>query len=456
MSSVVHRVRRFFTEREKPLEKGIYHYRTPQGQDEQFRLHLRVEPGGQGMLVINAARVMHLNPTATELAKLMLEEKTEDEAAAHMSRRYRVSRAQARADYEKLRDTILTCARTDEVCPITYLDVERIEPFQTPVTAPYRMDLAITYRCNADCPHCYVGRSRDFPEMPTEKWKEVLRKLWDIGIPHVTFTGGDPTVRDDLRDLIATAEEIGQVTGVLTNGRKLADKEYLAGLVAAGLDHVQITIESHDEAIHNHMVGCQGWADTVAGIANCIAQNVYLMTNTTLTHENVPTIVETIDFIASLGVKNFACNSLIYSGKGKEVGTGFKEKELESILQRCKEAANRNGMRMVWYTPTQYCELDPVKQELGLKTCTAAMYNMAIEPNGDVIPCQSYYVSMGNILTDPWDSIWNSEVARCIRDRTWVEEKCKTCESLPLCGGGCPLYVAEHAFRCTESHSTAP
>jgi radical SAM protein with 4Fe4S-binding SPASM domain len=63
---------------------------------------------------------------------------------------------------------------------------------------------------------------------------------------------------------------------------------------------------------------------------------------------------------------------------------------------------------------------------------------------------------MGNILTDSWESIWNSQLAKCLRDRTWVEEKCKTCDDLSLCGGGCPLYAAEHAFRCVESQSTAP
>jgi radical SAM protein with 4Fe4S-binding SPASM domain len=84
------------------------------------------------------------------------------------------------------------------------------------------------------------------------------------------------------------------------------------------------------------------------------------------------------------------------------------------------------------------------------------LYNMAIEPNGDVIPCQSYYKSMGNILTGSWESIWNSDLAKSLRDRTWVEEKCKTCDDLNLCGGGCPLYAEEHSVRCVESQSTAP
>jgi radical SAM protein with 4Fe4S-binding SPASM domain len=146
---------------------------------------------------------------------------------------------------------------------------------------------------------------------------------------------------------------------------------------------------------------------------------------------------------------------MIYSGRGKVVGTGFTEAELQDIVLRVKAAAARNQMRLIWYTPTQYCELDPIKLELGIKTCTAAEFNMCVEPNGDVIPCQSYYKPMGNILKDDWDSIWNSETARCLRDRTWIQEKCKDCPDLDLCGGGCPLYVEEHAYRCLDTQSNA-
>lgn len=440
-----------------PLQKGIYHYRSPLGQEERFRIHLRVEENGQGILVVNASKVLHLNETATEHARLILQEKSTDAAVREITRRYKVSKEQAREDYESLRETIFMLARTDEVCPVTYLDVERIDPFQTPVSAPYRMDLALTYRCNDDCPHCYVARERNFPEMPTEAWKRVIDQLWDLGIPHAVFTGGEATLRPDLAELIAHAEGVGLVTGLLTNGRKLADRVYLQSLLDAGLDHIQITLESHDEAIHNKMVGCDAaWAETVAGIVNAVAADVYVMTNTTLTKDNVAIIEDTIDFLAELGIKTFACNGMIYSGGGKVVGTGFTEAELAGIMERVKAAAARNEMRLIWYTPTQYCEMDPISMELGIKTCTAAKYNMCIEPNGDVIPCQSYYKSLGNFLTDDWDSIWNHELALYLRNREWLPEKCDGCPDLDLCGGGCPLYVEEHAYRCLDAQSNAP
>jgi radical SAM protein with 4Fe4S-binding SPASM domain len=80
--------------------------------------------------------------------------------------------------------------------------------------------------------------------------------------------------------------------------------------------------------------------------------------------------------------------------------------------------------------------------ELGVKACTAALYNMCVEPDGKVIPCQSYYEPLGHILNDPWEAIWNHDLALTLRERRYVPDKCKDCPELPICGGGCPLYLA--------------
>ena len=445
----------FFPTPPEPLHKGMFHYMTPDGAEDRYRLHLRVEDDGEGILVINAAKVLHLNQTATEHAKLILEGKDVGTAVKEIKHRYKVSEGRAREDQEHLRDTILCLAVTDDVCPISYLDVQRIEPFDTPVSAPYRMDLALTYGCNADCGHCYVGRPRDMESLSTEEWKRVIDKLWDIGIPHVVFTGGEATLYPDLVELIRHAEDVGLVSGVLTNGIKLADEAYLQQLVDAGLDHIQITLESHDEKVHNQMVGADAWKKTVQGIKNAVATDVYTITNTTLTTLNALDIEQTIDFLVDLGIQTFACNSLIYTGKGPSSGIGIPEEELEGLMVRVRDKAIAEGMRLIWYTPTQYCEFHPVELELGAKFCTAARYNMCVEPNGDVIPCQSYYSSLGNMLRDDWKSIWNHPTAEGIRNRDWVMEKCQTCDDLPLCGGGCPLYLENEGTLCIESTSTA-
>jgi radical SAM protein with 4Fe4S-binding SPASM domain len=424
----------------------MYEYHTGPDAEQQFRLHLRVEKDGRGVLLINAAKVLHLNQTATEHARLVLEGTPSDAAARQIAERYQVSQATALADFEEMHDTIFSIAQAgEEVCPVTYMDVSRIEPMSAEISAPYRMDLALTYRCQNDCPHCYVGRPKDFPTLSTEEWKAVIDRCWQQGIPHLTFTGGEATLRHDLVELVQYAEDVGLVTGLQTNGRRLRDRAYLDELLVAGLDHIQITLESHDPGIHDRMVGVDGaWKETVEGIKTVVDADVYMMTNTTMTTENVQGIEETIALAASLGVPTFGCNSLIYSGAAVAVGSGLREAELEPILERVKAATEEHHLRLIWYTPTQYCELDPVGMELGIKGCTAAKYNMCVEPNGDVIPCQSYYVALGNILTDPWETIWDHELARYLRNRDFMMEKCHDCPDRVLCGGGCPLYTQHH------------
>jgi len=438
----------------KPLKPAIYHFRGGP-ETGNLRLHLRVEPGGNSILMINASRVLHLNQTATEYAKLILEGKDEGEIIKTILRRYKgVTKEQVAADYRKLRDTIKALSETGDICPISYLDVERIEPFQTPVSAPHRMDLALTYRCNLNCGHCYVEADRKGKaELSTGDWKRVLDNLWKIGIPHVCFTGGEPTLREDLVDLVEYAEDIGIVTGLLTNGVKLADNEFVQRLVEAGLDHFQITLESHDESIHNRMVGADSWRDTVQGIKNAVDTPVYTITNTTLTKLNTANIEQTVEFISSLGIEVMACNGIIYSGAAKEAGIGLRETELGGILGRIRNKTQQLGMRLIWYTPTRYCEFNPLQLELGAKQCTAGKFNMCIEPDGEVIPCQSYYSSVGNILRDKWKSIWNHPLLVELRERKFVMEKCKQCDQLPICGGGCPLSLKKEGVICTESMS---
>jgi radical SAM protein with 4Fe4S-binding SPASM domain len=232
----------------------------------------------------------------------------------------------------------------------------------------------------------------------------------------------------------------GQITGLLSNGRRLSDPRYLETLLRAGLDHVQITLESHIDTVHDGMVASKGaWKQTVAGIRNIVHSGLYVMTNTTLLQENSSAILETIDFIADLGVPTIGINALIYAGHGKTVGTGLREEELGPLLEKVRAKTDERGLRLIWYTPTQYCHFDPGQLELGVKACTAAQYNMCIEPDGAVLPCQSFYEPLGNILMEPWDSIWNHELALWLRERKYVPAACHDCAVLQECGGGCPL-----------------
>jgi radical SAM protein with 4Fe4S-binding SPASM domain len=418
---------------------GLYQYRR-ESEEEKTRIHLRIDPDGRGLLIINANRVVHLNPSATAMAFYHLEGLPPETASKALQRAFSVSAKDAQNDFMAFINQLEELLRPDGACPVCELDLETTAPFSAKPSAPYRMDLAITYRCNNNCSHCYNARSRKYPELGLEEWKRVIDRVWEQRIPHIVFTGGEPTLYPHLTELIAYAEEIGVITGLNTNGRNLADPAFVQALVDAGLDHVQITLESHDAAIHDKMVAARGaWEETVAGVRNVLASPLYVMTNTTLLTHNSPTVKETLQFLGELGVPTVGLNALIYSGKGEEVDTGLPEEDLPPLLETARAITEAQGQRLIWYTPTQYCHFNPLQLDLGVKGCTAALYNMCIEPNGDVIPCQSYYQALGNMLEDPWKAIWEHPLALSLRNRSDVPEGCRTCEFLPECGGGCPL-----------------
>jgi radical SAM protein with 4Fe4S-binding SPASM domain len=444
-------LRRVFRPPKIPL--GQYTYRG-KGKFAGLALQLRIERGGQGIMVINANTVLYLNEAAAAHAYFFMQGMNAKDAVKRIRRMYRVNAETARKDHEKLIYTVSTLASTEKVCPISFLDVKSIEPFTKPLSAPLRMDLAVTFRCQNNCIHCYAGGPHETDELTLEQWKQVIDRLRQIGVFIVTFTGGEPTLREDLPELLLYAQNSGLVTGLITNGRKLKDRGYVEKLEKAGLDFVQVTLESHKPEVHDLMTESKGsWKETVAGIKNVVASQIYTTTNTTLSKHNAEDFLETVEFLKKLGVAGFGCNSLIHSGRANAIGEEFALplEALNGLLPKIRTKAEQLTMKFLWYTPTQYCRLDPVKLGLGVKSCTAANVNMCVGPNGDVYPCQSYFESLGNLLRDDWEKIWNNPLAVRIRKREYVEPKCKDCPQLQICGGGCPLELQKSNYLCAES-----
>jgi len=444
-------LKRIVSKQKVPVGRFMY-----RGTDKfaGMSLQLRIEQSGQGVMVINANNVLHLNHTATAFAYYFMQGLPQREALTKIRRMYRVNADTAKADYEKLVYTISTLAQTQKIDPVTFLEIEKEEPFTYQYSAPLRMDLALTFRCQNDCVHCYAGGPHETPELTTVQWKSVIDKLSEIGVFILTFTGGEPTLREDLPELLLYAQNKGMVTGLISNGRILNDKAFVGVLENSGLDFVQITLESHKPQIHDLMTGKKGsWKETVKGIQNAVQSEIYVSTNTTLSKHNAADFLTTIDYIKGLEVDAFGCNSLIYSGKASSGNEEFalSIEELNTLLPKIRDKAHLIGLKFLWYTPTQYCHFDPVQMGLGVKSCTAAMINACVGPNGDVYPCQSYFESLGNILTAPWDKIWHHPLAEKLRSREYVEGKCKDCSQLQVCGGGCPLELQNKEHQCAQT-----
>ena len=388
----------FFLHQDVLPAAGVHHY-LREDQHGKARIHLRMDGDGHGTLLVNASRIYHFNPTAALMTYNYLEGFSPQDTVKSLQRQFRVPRDQARQDYDNFILDLEKILYTDGDCPVCELDLETMAPFSNRPSAPYRMDLAITYRCNNECSHCYNGRSRQYPELATQDWKNIMDRLWQIGVPHIIFTGGEPTLRDDLYELIRHAESNGQITGLNTNGRRLKDPAYVQHLVNAGLDHVQITLESHNPDIHDNMVDRQGaWEDTTAGIRNVLNSGLYVMTNTTMLQDNSPFMGQTLDFLAKLGVPTIGLNALIYSGSGLNVGTGLSDSELPGLLDLAKQKTAQHNQRLIWYTPTDYCQFNPLDFGLGVKDVRQLYIICALNRMGVSFPA--------NPIINPWGIFW--------------------------------------------------
>ena len=318
-----------------------------------------------------------------------------------------------------------------EVAPLT------LEEYAPEMTAPHRMDLMVSamirggaWHCNQKCLHCYAAGQplSDTPELTTAQWKEILAKLRAANIPQVTFTGGEPTLRADLVELVEAAQWF--VTRLNTNGRLLTP-ELCRRLYEASLDSVQVTLYSHDPAIHNALVGAEGFDDTVAGIKNAVAAGLSVSVNTPLCSLNED-YAATVRFVNGLGVRYVTCSGLIPSGSAEGAesqATRLTEEQLTDVLRRAVTAAEELGMEMDFTSPGWLKE--ETLRSMGLTlvpSCGACLSNMAIAPDGGVIPCQSWLSSqpLGNMLTDDWDKIWQSQRCAAIRAKSAkMEQLCQ-------------------------------
>ena len=112
---------------------------------------------------------------------------------------------------------------------------------------PYALLAELTHRCPLRCPYCSnpVDLVRRSQELDTSAWKQVLRQAAEMGILQIHFSGGEPTARKDIEELVGYAEAQGLYTNLITSGI-LSDAQQIERLAQAGLAHVQISIQDSD------------------------------------------------------------------------------------------------------------------------------------------------------------------------------------------------------------------
>jgi len=365
----------------QPLPAGVYHKQDTQ-DGKPYRVHLRLRPDGSGIFILNASTVLQLNPTAAEYAYHFIHGTEPEQAVKQIAGRYRVSRDTARQDYQGFIERIETLIATPDLDPVSFLDFERAAPHSADLSSPLRLDCALTYRLRADSNAEYAPAKRVDRELGTDEWRTILDKAWQAGIPHITFTGGEATLRDDLPELIAHAEKNGQVCGLLTDGLKLTDKDYFDLLLQTGLDHILFLLQPED---------AKSWG----ALEQIMAEDIFVTVHLTLNERNITNAEQTLERLAKLEVK-----SLSLTGS---------DASLRDTYDAIRDKAATLGLTLKFDLPVPYSVSNPVVYEAGENAIPegggkAWLY---VEPDGDVLPSQgSLEQVLGNMLWDEWNKIY--------------------------------------------------
>ena len=401
----------------RPLKPGMFHYISPPENPRNYRLHLRLEEDFTGILIVNGSIILHLNQTASEYAYCLVLGKNADQAGKYIAGRYNLEKAAARQAFLDFTERIDRLLNTPDLDPVTFLGFDRKKPFQGTISAPYRLDCALTYRLpessvvgaqpsqvlpapagsgQSEAAHADANQAQATPnvagqaeaapverirrELSTQEWKTVFDRAWKAGIPHLIFTGGEPTLRDDLTELISHAEANGQITGLLTDGLRLADNAYLDSLLKTGLDHILMVLRPEIPA---------SWT----AVDNILSGDIFLAVHLTVLEGNLAEVKALMTKLCEIGLK--------------AVSLSANDPELkEDLLQARKHAATLQ-LELVWNLPVPYSILHPVWMELGNPPVEAVGKAwLYVEPDGDVLPGQGVVQVLGNLLTDPWEKIW--------------------------------------------------
>jgi len=397
------------------------------------------------LLIIRPNRIQHVNRTAFEmLHSLYTEGNGAESVTESVSARYGIDRNIVLRDLSETINTIYALMKEDYKS-VTMATVTDYDPSK--IKFPILSEIALTYRCQNRCEFCYASspyRGKEMREMTSGEVMTIIDRICDEAkVPTISFTGGEPTLRDDLPLLVEYASKKGMRTNLITNGIRCSDHEFVKKLTGAGLDSAQVSLESHDPEIHNNITGnTSAHSHVVKGIHNLKNSGIHTHTNTTICTGNREHLMPLVKFVKDeFDAAYLSMNMIIATGIARDnenINIGYST--IGDIIKPVIRYSDEIGIKFVWYSPTPYCIFNPVDHGLGSKSCACVSGLLSVNPAGDVIPCSSYDRGIGNLLKHSFSHVWNSDQALYFREKRYIPPVCGGCSYEKLCSGACPLY----------------
>ncbi|KXB28986.1 pyrroloquinoline quinone biosynthesis protein PqqE [Dechloromonas denitrificans] len=307
---------------------------------------------------------------------------------------------------------------------------------------PLWVSLELTYRCPLKCSWC--NNPLDFEdygsrELTTEEWKQALREVRELGALQLGFTGGEPLLREDLEELVAYADSLGFYTNLITSGIGLTEERLLA-LKAAGLKHVQLSLQATKGELTDALVGARAHALKLEAARLIKAHNFPMVLNVPIFRQNIGEVDAMIEWAVALGIEYIEFANIQYYNWAL-----MNRDELMPSLEQIKAAeavvnawrAKLGNTMTIYFVIPDYYEGRP-------KACMNGWgaIHLTLAPDGVAMPCQEARVIPGlefiSVRDQPLGWIWHeSPLFRKYRGLDWLPEPCSSCSEKEKDFGGC-------------------
>ena len=280
----------------------------------------------------------------------------------------------------------------------------------TGLKAPIGLLVELTHRCPLQCPYCSnpLALERVNGELPTEVWCDVLAQAADMGVLQLHLSGGEPTVRRDLEQIIEQAATVGLYTNLITAG-VLLTKQRLEGLAARGLDHVQISIQDSDAANADRIAHYQGGHAKKLEVARWTkVLGLPLTLNAPIHRQNIDSLPAIIDLALELGAQRLEVAHVQYYGwalQNRQALMPTRAQVLNSVELVEKAQERSKGVLVIDFVVPDYYARRP-------KPCMGGWGRgiMTITPSGKVLPCHAAQTIDGLVFDNVRDrslrNIW--------------------------------------------------
>jgi len=314
------------------------------------------------------------------------------------------------------------------------------------LSAPIRVQVEITNKCNQKCLHCYnYWRSGDISptsELSQKDMDRVSDVLAQNNVFGVVITGGEPLLSyENCVELSSKCQENGLDVSLNTN-LTIPEKHKIKTLKEKGVRSILTSILGPNEETHDRITNKPGsFGMLLKGLAASIESSMPITVNMVVTKENKHLVRETAKLVKEMGIKFFCATRAGRPGNCPDFsGLELNRQELMDCLGDLLYAKKELGLEIDTLEPIPLCGITPTNQDpcFSKRKCVAGVTTCTIGSNGETRPCSHLPISYGNILTDDFKGIWQKMTADWAGGK-FLPKECKICPMFGECGGGCRM-----------------